>query len=485
MSFDEAAASGAFHRISPAGAPGGNGFSSVAIDSRNVAPGALFVALAGEKTDGHRYLGAAFRAGARGALVSRAALEDPALGLLKLAEEAGAELLAAEDSLRGFQDLARRYLEKFPRLLRIGITGSSGKTTTKEIAAAIIGGEKAVVINPGNLNSETGLPLSVFNVRPNHEAGIFEMGMNRRGEIGELAAVLKPQIALVTNIGSAHIGILGTRGAIAEEKKAIFSCFTGKELALIPAGDEYRDFLARDLRGTARFYGAELFQELGGIRDRGLEGTEILWDGEAVRFGLPGRHNLANALAALAIARELSVGPAAVRRGLESVKPLFGRGEIFRGPVTVIRDCYNANPESAAAALAFCDGLDWPGRRIYVMGSMLELGAASPAEHRALGRRLAASQADMVYLFGAETAPAAGALGEEGKVPFFHTDTMGELAGALGKYLRPGDLVLLKGSRGCALEELSGALTGTMAGTGTEAAAPRGAPLAAAAGGGV
>ncbi|MDR1319493.1 MAG: Mur ligase domain-containing protein, partial [Treponema sp.] len=350
---------GARH-LSSGSAPGagrGPGFSSVSIDSRTVKPGALFVALAGEKSDGHRFVKAAFEKGAAGAMVDSAGLEE--FKLAELARSTGRELLALDNTLKGLQESARLYLEKFPRLLKIAITGSAGKSTTKEIAAAIIGAEKNTVMNSGNLNSETGLPLSVFEVRARHEVGIFELGTNRKGEIAELAAVLKPNIALITNIGSAHIGIFGSKGAIAEEKKNIFSRFTGNELALIPDGDEYRDFLARGVKGRVCFYGNRSFKELGGVKSLGLGGTEILWNGEAVRFALPGRHNLADAIAALAIAREIPVGVRAVKQGLEGVRPLFGRSEILEGPVTIIRDCYNANPESVEQALDFCDSLDW------------------------------------------------------------------------------------------------------------------------------
>jgi UDP-N-acetylmuramoyl-tripeptide--D-alanyl-D-alanine ligase len=445
-------------------APDGlSGFSSVSVDSRTVKPGALFAALAGEKSDGHGFVEAAFEKGAAGALVDSAKLEK--FRLAELAKSMGRDLLVVDNTLRGLQQSARLYLEKFPRLVRVGITGSSGKTTTKEIAAAIIGSEKNTVMNPGNLNSETGLPLSAFEVRAGHEVGIFELGMNRRGEIAELAAVLKPNIALITNIGSAHIGILGSKRAIAEEKKNIFSCFTGNETALIPDGDEYRDFLARGVKGRIVFYGDRSFGELGGTRSLGLGGTEIRWNGEAVRFALPGRHNLADALAALAIAREIPVGGRAVKRGLETVRPLFGRSEILEGPVTLVRDCYNANPESVEQALAFCDSLDWPGRRIYVIGDMLELGSSSREAHERIGGILAASKADLVFLYGKETAAAMGAAGAAPGAPVFrHYTEMPELAAALNSLARRGDVVLLKGSRGCALEKLADGLTGGGAG---------------------
>ena len=441
------------------------GFSSVSIDSRTVLPGALFVALRGGSLDGHNFVDAAFKAGASGALVSLNSLEDPALGLAGLSQKWNRVLIAVEDTLKGFQDAAAAYLRQFPKLTRVGITGSSGKTTTKEIAAAIIGQEKQVVMNKGNLNSETGLPLSVYNVRSHHEVGIFEAGMSRAGEISDLAKVLNPNIAVITNIGSAHIGILGSREKIAEEKKKIFERFSGKNTALIPADDDFRDFLANGIRGRTVFYGAETLGALGATRDLGLEGTEIVWDGKAVRFGLPGRYNLQNAFAAVSLALELEINSDSIQKGLESVKPLFGRSEIFYGKVTVIRDCYNSNPESAEAALDFCDALDWPGRKIYVMGSMLELGDISEEAHAALGKRLLRSRGCRIFLYGDEMAAAVNVLkncSPEQGIPFFHSRDMEELSRALHDFAGEGDLVLLKGSRGCCLESLTEILTGAL-----------------------
>jgi UDP-N-acetylmuramoyl-tripeptide--D-alanyl-D-alanine ligase len=433
------------------------GFSSVHIDSRKVRRGGLFVALIGEIQDGHLYTDAAIKAGAAGVL----AAEDRAdvLGLSGIAGKAGAALLTVPNTLIGLQAAAAAYVRQFSSLLKIGITGSSGKTTTKEIAAAIIGKEKDIVVNPGNFNSETGLPLAVFKIRSHHETGVFELGMNRKGEISDLAKVLKPDIALITNIGTAHIGNIGSKEAIVEEKKAIFSEFTGTETALIPAGEVFRDTLAEGVKGRVVFYDAEQYTELGGLRDLGLEGTEITWEGVPARLGLPGKHNLKDAMAAIAIARELALSGRAIREGLESVKPLFGRSEIFRGRLTLIRDCYNANPDSMLEAIAFCDNLEWSGRRVYVIGSIRELGPVSAESHRRIGRLLTESRADQVFLFGEETRDtlevlekAAGS-GKPGPA-FFYTDTMDILARELKSCIQPGDLVLVKGSRSCALERL-------------------------------
>ncbi|MDR2136170.1 MAG: UDP-N-acetylmuramoyl-tripeptide--D-alanyl-D-alanine ligase, partial [Treponema sp.] len=417
--------------------PQRRGFGSVCTDSRKAKPGSLFVALAGSVQDGHRYVEAAFKAGASGALVQRSALEDPALRLAETAKRYGRTLVAAENSLRALQDAAMAYLEGFPRLVKIGVTGSSGKTTTKSIAAAIIGGERETVANPLNLNSETGLPLAVFEVRDRHQVGIFELGMNRKQEIAELARVLKPVIGLVTTIGLSHIGRIGSPEGIALEKKQIFLYQKKGDIALIPSDCRFRDLLAEGIAGTPRFYGPGSLEGLGPVRDLGLLGSEIVWAGEKARFRLPGKHNLADAVAAIAIARELGIGDAAIRRGLESAEPLFGRSEVFTGAMTVIRDCYNANPESTAAAIDFCDSLGYPGRKVYVLGSMLELGDASAAAHRDLGLALARSAADMVFLYGGEMEQAAAVLAEQGGAGrgFFHTNDMDKLGSALGAYV--------------------------------------------------
>ena len=445
--------------------PGDPGFLGVSIDSRSVQGEDLFVALKGTAADGHRFVDAAFRAGATGALVETAALRDANLGIVQSAHRAGGCIIAVEHSLQALQDAARSYLARFPALLRIAITGSSGKTGTKELAAAMIQSEKRVIMNQGNLNSETGLPLSVFLVRPFHEVGIFEMGMNQKGEIEALARIVKPHFALITNIGTAHIGNIGSQLEILYEKKQIFSQFTGNETAFIPQNDRFRDLLAEDIRGNTIFFGPECLEELGDITERGLAGFDILWEGVSAHFKLPGRHNVSNVLAAAALAKAVPVGPEAIRTGIEAVEPLFGRSEVLHGvlcgetasglaqggEITVLRDCYNANPEAMEKAVEFCDSLDWPGRRIYVIGSMLELGALSDSTHAALGDMLAESRADRVFLFGSE---AKAAMGQNRKIPFVHTDIMSDLSQLLKETLLPGDLVLLKGSRGCALEQV-------------------------------
>jgi len=434
-----------------------NGFSSVSIDSRVVKEGGLFFALSGSSSDGHNFVEAAFNAGANGAVVDSSKLAG--FNLTAIAQKLNKDLIVVPNTLKGLQDCAKVYLKRFPKLVKIGITGSSGKTTTKEITAAIISCEKNTVMNKGNLNSDTGLPLSVFEVRSDHEVGVFELGMNRQGEILEIADVLKPNVALITNIGSAHIEFFGSKEKIVNEKKCIYSFLKADDVALIPQDDEFKDELAKDVGGKIKFYGSGSFEELEGTKSLGLNGTEITWAGEKINFSLPGKHSLDDAFAAIAIAKELNVGNKAIKEGLESVKPLFGRLEILKGTrACVIRDCYNANPESTAKSIEFCDSVEWPSRKIYVIADMLELGSASVSEHEKLGRMLSCSKADKVFLFGKEIKAASDCMSLNEKV-FYYSNDINDLSKALDSYVKTGDLVLLKGSRGCALERLSGMLT--------------------------
>ncbi len=428
--------------------------SAVEVDSRAVRPGALFAALPGERADGHDFIVPALAAGATLILASdegwkrRSAVLDPALA------RSGAAAVLVPDSLAALQEAARAWRLRFPSLTRVGITGSSGKTTTKECLGRILARKYRTAVNPGNLNSEIGLPQAMFLLRPEHEAGVFEMGINHAGEMDALVRVWEPSHALVTNIGTAHIGILGSRRAIAEEKRKIFSRISGAAFAW--EDDEFLSFLAEGLPVPLRTFGPRTLEGLEGFRDAGLDGWILRYRGTEIAFPLPGTHNLLDALAAVAMAAALGCGPGEIREGLEGVEALFGRSEIFRGKVTVLRDCYNSNPDSAARALEFCDGLSWPGRRVYALGSMLELGTESGAEHRALGRRAGSSRADALLFFGAETVEAARAAREAGFAgPVVQTEDFDELARAAAELAREGDLWLLKASRGMELERLT------------------------------
>jgi UDP-N-acetylmuramoyl-tripeptide--D-alanyl-D-alanine ligase len=434
--------------------------SSVRVDSRKATPGCLFVALPGERTDGHEFLRQAASAGASVLLVSRLQAGKRSDELAQLAIRHGVGIIAVPDTLAALQKLARHHMGKLPAVTRVGVTGSNGKTTTKEIIGALLSRAAATVMNEGNLNSEIGLPLACFSVEESHRFAVLEMGMNHRGEMDVLADIVRPDLALITNIGTAHIGLLGTREEIAKEKKKIFAHFDGRQTAFLPEDEPFRAFLADGVRGKILFYGPQSTPGYGGSESLGLGGTLIHWEGFRIRFPLFGPHNLANAIGAISVARELGVPNAEIRDGLQAVTPLFGRSQIVTGAVTVIVDCYNANPDSMSAALSFIEELPWAGRKIAILGGMRELGTESDPAHRALGERLRGTPLDGVYLFGEEMRPAWEAIE--------HTPVRGRtqwqvdlnaLGAQIETSIRPGDLVLLKGSRGLELERLLPRLT--------------------------
>lgn len=432
---------------------------SIVVDSREVRSLALFVALPGARVDGHSFIEDALREGASCILARSDHRSSVEAASSALAKQTGAALLFVPDTLSALQSLARAHRARYPNLLRIGVTGSSGKTTTKECIASILGRSRSVIVNHGNLNSDIGLPLSIFAITKAHEVGIFEMGMNRLGEINELASVFEPDIALVTNVGIAHVGVLGSRDAIAEEKKAIFSRFDGRQAGFVWEDDDYNAFLKSGVRGDMADFGPRSTRRLGVGRNLGLDGYDLSWDGIDFRYPLPGRHNLLDAVAAAATASRAGATAFDVAKGLSSVRPLFGRSEVLRGDFTIVRDCYNANPDSVEAAIKLCDSVEWAGRRAYVLGSMLELGPESEAAHRTMGEIAGRSEADALFFFGEETRfafDAARLAGFRG-LTIFETDFERLLAAVRG-YIAPGDLALLKASRSMALERLAEAL---------------------------
>jgi UDP-N-acetylmuramoyl-tripeptide--D-alanyl-D-alanine ligase len=425
--------------------------TSAAVDSRRVRAGGLFIALPGERTDGHLYLGKAVEAGASCLLVARG---EAARRGAELAEytRAGCPVVAVDDTLAALQDLARFHMRRLPPIRRIGVTGSNGKTTTKEIIGRILERLAPVAVNEGNLNSEIGLPLACFEVRPFHRSAVFEMGMNHPGEMDVLADIVRPDLALVTNVGTAHIGILGSREAIAREKRVIFSRFDGSQTGFLHEAEPFAGVLSEGVKGRIVRFGPRSTEGYEGSESLGLEGTLIHWEGSPARFPLFGPHNLANALGAAAVARACGASGADIRAGFEAVTPLFGRSQIIRGEATVLVDCYNANPDSMESALSFVEALAWEGRKIAVLGAMRELGEESARAHLALVQRAAQAPFDRVFLFGDELEePARGQAAGARAAWFADTDS---LAAAVAAAVRPGDLVLVKGSRGVALERI-------------------------------
>ena len=345
-------------------------FTSVQTDSRNVVPGTLFVPLIGEFQDGHSYISKAIGNGASVVFVSKKDGE-----ILSLAEKYPEVcFIFVPNTLTALQNAAEKYVSKFPNLIKVSVTGSSGKTTTKELLTSILSQKYNVVSNAGNLNSETGLPLSVFKIRPEHELGLFEMGMNRKNEIGEIANVFKPNYGVITNIGTAHVGLLGSRQNIATEKKKIFDFVDETGVCVIPKNDDFAGFLADGVRGKVVFYGNEVNPRIRFISDEGLFGTKFSVDGIEISLSLPGKYNFSNALGAISLALELGLSVQEIKRGVESLPSLNGRSELVQKKnFTILKDCYNANPDSMEKALELVSSVDFDGKKILVLGDMFEL----------------------------------------------------------------------------------------------------------------
>jgi UDP-N-acetylmuramoyl-tripeptide--D-alanyl-D-alanine ligase len=444
----------------------GTEYRAVCIDSRAASKNCLFVALVGAERNGHDFIPDALE---KGAAFVFAREDDYASrgpwykNLFEKYPEARFEFFP--DTLAALQNAAESHVARFPRLIKIGITGSSGKTTTKEIAYNIISQKFDAVCNEGNLNTETGLPLSVFKIEERHEAGIFELGMNRKGEIEEIARVLKPKYAVVTNIGNAHVGLLGSVDAIAFEKKRIFEFFTDDCTAIIPRGDKYADFLGRDIRGNVLYYDTSKDYLKGiGIEktiDRGIAGTELVFKGESVLFSLPGIYNFANLVAAVTLAQSLGLSENQIARGIAAVKPYSGRSEVIRGEWILIRDCYNANPVSMEAALGLLKQIPAGGKKIAVLGDMFELGGESSALHKKVVRAALDSGADLV-LVGPQMRSAFESLcpggAENRRAALFDSwddEHIARAADFILDRVSKGDAVLVKGSRATGLERLA------------------------------
>ncbi len=428
--------------------PGELVFSRPAVDSRTVRAGQLFVALPGERADGHNFLQDAFSSGATVALVAETYAE--AAGA-RLRPPKGRGYCVVPDTLRALQHLSRAHLQRFPLLRRIAVTGSNGKTTTKELIASVLSQKAPTFATAGNYNSEIGVPLAIFDIQPEQRFGVFEVAMNQPGEIAVLAELVRPDIALITNIGAAHVGNLGDLQNIAGEKRQVFSGFNGTQAGFVYEDERFFSFLTEGLRGEIHRFGPRSIEGYEGFELQGLAGSIIHYRGLEIRFPLPGAFNVRNALAAVAIAAYLGLEPEQIRAGLERVPAMFGRGEILRGPVTVLRDCYNANPDSVREALDFVAGLDWPGRRVVVLGAMKELGDETASAHAEMCAAAQAMRPDALFLVGEEFEGAYA----EGDVELHYAATTAGIEASLSQYLREGDFVLLKGSRSMALEDLT------------------------------
>jgi UDP-N-acetylmuramoyl-tripeptide--D-alanyl-D-alanine ligase len=452
-----AATGGRWIGVTPPAAEG------VSTDTRTLAPGALFVALRGERFDAHDHLAEAGAKGACAAIVSESWLAGGGAG------PAALPLLAVPDTLAALGALARAHRRRF-RIPVIGVTGSNGKTTTREMIAAILATRGAVLKTEGNLNNEVGVPLTLFGLDASHAAAVVEMGMNHPGEIARLAAIAEPQVGVVTLAAPAHLEGLGSVEAVADAKAELYQGLPEGGVAIANADD------ARMLR-RAQSSGRRMITFSAAKGRRGdVVVLEIVSQGEdGLRFvlgvgnrevgvhapALVGAHNAANAAAAAAAAIALGCTDREIARGLAAVRPVGRRLRLERLPsgVRLLDDCYNANPASMSAALGTLVALAGPGvRAVAVLGDMLELGAFEEEAHRALGAEAARAGVSALAAFGPRARGIAEAAREGGLAPF-HTEDVDALVRWAKATIAPGDVVLVKGSRGMKLERLVEALT--------------------------
>ncbi len=426
-------------------------FRRVIIDSRAAQEGDLFVALRGERVDGHDFVADAAERGASGAIVERPIPSAPP----------GFMLFETADSLAALQRLASWARERLPVRV-VGVTGSVGKTSCKELIATLLGGRCRVHKNEANQNNEIGLPLAILALDEADEVAVLEMGMYARGEIAQLCSIARPEIGVVTNIGPIHLERLGSIEAIAEAKGELIEALPEHGVAVLNGDDERVAALARKSKGRVVLYGTEPWCQVRGsdLATHGLHGASfrLSYEGRSadVRTLLPGRHGMTNALAAAAVALLFDLTLDEIAAGLAKAQPY--RLSVLDGPngSRLLDDTYNASPPSVLAALDLLAEL--PGRRIAVLGDMLELGSAEEEGHRAVGIR-AAAVADLLIAVGPRAAMIAEAARAGGRAEVRHFAGKSALAPFLAGVLAPGDQVLFKGSRGMALETVIAELT--------------------------
>ena len=440
------------------------GFSGVSTDSRRVGPGQLFVPLVGERFDGHLFLDKVLAPGGNGAAVAAVARRDrltPAQASA-LAESSGRPIWLVDDTQEAYQQLGRLWRRQL-RIPLVAVTGSAGKTTTRELIRAALGSLGPVLASSGNENNDVGVPLTLLKAAPGTAALVVEMGMRGLGEIERLSRCAEPDVAVITNIGTAHIGRLGSREAIAQAKCEITAALAPDGVLVIPACDPLLETaLAQVWKGRvvrvaladelANLAPAARRPDLVGRLDTHSGEERLLIQGrEPIRLPLSGRHNARNLLLALAVAAELGVPPEALQE-LEVEVPGGRNRRLLIGGIEVMDETYNASPEAVMAALDLL--ATQPGRRFAVLGTMLELGDRSLDLHAEVAKRAVSLELDGLVIVDGE-AEGVAMLREAASLPkLARVSTPAEALPYLLDWLQPGDQLLLKASRGVALEQL-------------------------------
>jgi UDP-N-acetylmuramoyl-tripeptide--D-alanyl-D-alanine ligase len=418
------------------------------IDSRTIGKGELFFAVKGERFDGHDFVDSALQNGAGGAVIRNDQ---------RNRYPANTPLLAVDDTLLALQTLATGVRKLWGKPL-VGVTGSAGKTTTKEAIAHVLGTRFRVLKSEGNFNNHFGLPLMLLKIEPEHDVAVIEMGMSHAGEIRALAKIAQPEIGVVTNVAPVHLEYFDSLAGIARAKYELIESLPSSGTAVLNADDEYVSQFGRDFNGKVIRYGVRADAEVRAenIQARGAEGSEfdvvVAGAREHAHLALVGEHNVLNALAAVGVGLAQGMKLTDAVAALATLAPADKRGQVLQlGNITVINDCYNSNPKALSAMVDALAGMK-AKRRIVVAGEMLELGPAGEEMHRAAGRQIADKKIDvLIGVRGQAQAMVDAARGDGIHAAFVATP---EEAGEwLARETRDGDVVLLKGSRGVKLEK--------------------------------
>jgi len=427
---------------------GSTRIKGVSIDSRTLKKGMLFFALRGDNYDGHSFLGEVFEKGAVGAVVDGEKISSNKYGNAEI-------LLKVVDPLRALQDVASYYRRKF-NIPVISVTGTNGKTTTKEMIAAVLSTRYRVVKSPGNLNNHIGVALSICNWNRNEECAVVEMGTNHFGEIRRLCEIARPTHGLITNIGKGHLEFFGNEEGVVKAKSELLQFLDDKGKAFLNGDDQYLFPLKDRVSDTVTYGFSDRCDIRGydlGVDESGFPSMKI--GEEKIKIFIPGRHNLINGLAAAAVGRSFEISWEDIRDSLESYRPMKKRMEIVESSgIMIINDTYNANPVSVHHALSTLSDIKKIKRRIVVLGDMLELGKSSEVEHRKIGELISDLGIDIFFSYGTEMKAASKRAKELGVNVVEHFDSKAELATRLQQIIKPDDGILVKGSRGMRMEEV-------------------------------
>lgn len=412
------------------------------MDSRKIQPGQLFIALIGER-DGHDYIPMAMEKGAAAVLCSRPCGDIPAI--------------IVDDPRLALGDIAREERRRIGMQV-VGITGSVGKSTTKEMIASVLDGTFRVEKTPVNQNNDLGMPMAILSMPEDTQVAVLEMGMNHFREIAYLSAIAQPDVAVIINIGTMHIEHLGSKEGILKAKMEILEGMHEGGKVILNGDDPLLWSQREQTAMQIRYFGAEnplcdvrceqLAEEGSCMRFQAVSGNASF----PVELNLEGRHYISDALAAISVGLAMGVAPDQIQKRLLSFQNMEGRQEIFeKNGYTIIKDCYNAGPESMAAALEVLGRKE--GRHVAVLGDMLELGACTQAEHYRVGR-IAAEKADILLAFGPNgnrvlSGAITGGMSETRAMAF---EDRQKLVAALKRMAKPGDVLLFKGSRGMRME---------------------------------